>query len=171
MRMSYRGLLLWIALAGLAVGIAFGGGIAFGRNTAPETVVTVTSSGGGAASQGGATGSATPTPSQAAASGGQSATPTPAPTGGAGGFRQQVGTPVSGTVKSVEGNIVTVSTTSGDTKIQVGEGATIRKIENGALSDVIAGKSILATGQLNAEGVLVAVSIDIGQVSPRIASP
>ena len=154
--MSYRSLLLAVAVVGLAVGIAFGGGIALGRNTAPETIVTVTSSGGGSASQG------------RTAPAGQSATPTPAPTGAAGGFgiRPQGGTPVTGTVKSVEGNIVTVSTSSGETKVQVGEATAIRKIESGALSDVSIGASIVAVGQPNAEGAVVAASIEIGSASP-----
>lgn len=158
MVISYRGLLFMIAVAGLAVGIAFGGGIAYGRNTAPETIVTVTASGSGTTGQSSATtGSASDRLNQLRAQG-----VTPGQNPGAG---------ISGTVKSIEGNVLTVSRESGDTKVQVGENTVICKVETGALSDIKPGASIVATGQPNAEGTVVATSIQITSASSQGAAP
>ena len=97
--MSSARLLLIVAIIGIVVGVAFGGGLAVGKGTAmrpaPTTAsaaVTLGSAGGAAGCFGGADGSAG---------------------GGAGSSGSQTNVPTTGTVQSVAGNVITVAGAGG----------------------------------------------------------
>jgi hypothetical protein len=85
--------------------------------------------------------------------------------GGAGGQGQAggfAGRGVSGTVESVDGNTITVTTRNGQTeKVQLASNATITKQTSGQLSDITKGAQIVALGQANG-GTFQATSIQIG---------
>ena len=58
MRPRFANLIIAVLIAGVAVGVAFGGGILYGRNSAPtpKTASAAPSTGGGAAATGAAAG-------------------------------------------------------------------------------------------------------------------
>ena len=77
-------------------------------------------------------------------------------TGGAGGgFRPGL----TGTVKTVEGNEITVSTAQGDLVATVGEDTTIRIFNDGAISDLIEGMAVTVVGTRDESGTLEAATI------------
>ena len=92
--------------------------------------------------------------SQRGAQGGQAA--------GQGGFNRGG---VAGTVSSVSGNTITITTRSGQTqKIELAADGKVRKQVDGQLSDITAGEQIVATGAQNGDA-FQATSIQIGNSS------
>ncbi len=77
----------------------------------------------------------------------------------AGGFG---GRGVSGTVASVDGNTITVTTRNGQTqKVQLANNGTVSKQASGQVSDITKGAQIVALGQANGD-TFQATSIQIG---------
>jgi hypothetical protein len=105
---------------------------------------------GSAASAGAPTGATGP--------GGQGGTaPTGAPgQGGPGGA-------TSGTVTSVDGNVVTLTTSSGSTvKVTVGDTTTINRSLSAKVSDITAGQTLMVRGTTGTDGATAATSITVG---------
>ena len=79
--------------------------------------------------------------------------------GQGGGF---AGRGVSGTVASIDGNTLMITTRAGQTqKVQLASGATVGKQVSGQLSDISTGEQITAIGQANGD-TFQATSIQIG---------
>ena len=78
-----------------------------------------------------------------------------------------VGTPgarpaTSGTVKSVDGNTIVVTTrNNGDVKVQVADNAIISKMETGTIKDIQPGLRIIVVGERGASGVITAQSVQL----------
>jgi len=147
-KFNYKTVLIAVGAVALTLGIAFGGGVAYGRSSAPQSQLSVVSSGnsgrGAANSTGGGTGN------------GQGS-------GRQGGGGQGLGRPVAGSVKSVDGDTITISTqNNGDVKVQLSSSATIVKEAAGSSSDIQPGQFVLARGQQNADGSLTANTVNVG---------
>ncbi len=88
--------------------------------------------------------------------------------GGNGGFGggngANGGSVTSGTIKSVGNNTVTVTSNRGDIVVQLPNTAVIRATVAGTTSDVVMGQTVLARGQSDASGVVVATSVQVGQL-------
>ena len=79
---------------------------------------------------------------------------------GQGGFNRGGG--VAGTVSSVSGNTITITTRGGQTqKIELAADAKVRKQVDGQLSDITAGEQIVATGAQSGD-TFQATSIQVG---------
>ncbi len=127
MRTKFSWTLTFVAVVALAVGVSFGAGTVYGRNSATTTTVTVT--GGGQSAQG-------------ASFSGQ--------TGGtaAAGLR-----PVTGTVASVSGQTLTLKTAAGtDVTVNLGPSAQIGKASTGDASSLAPGASVFVLGQRQQDG-------------------
>lgn len=102
---------------------------------------------------------ATATPSSAGTAAGASATG-PGGQGGAGG----PGGGTSGTVTAVDGNVVTLTTSSGSTvRVTVGDATTINQSVTAKVSDLQAGQTLMVRGTTGTDGSTAATSITVGQ--------
>ncbi len=72
-----------------------------------------------------------------------------------GGFRPGL----TGTVKGVEGNEITISTAQGDLVATIGEETTIRLIDDGAIADLLEGMSVTVVGARDESGAIEATTI------------
>jgi hypothetical protein len=70
---------------------------------------------------------------------------------------------VAGTVSSVSGDTVTVTTSSGDDQFQLSASTTILKVESATESDLVQGEFALVRGQRNQDGTVTATSVQVGQ--------
>lgn len=96
------------------------------------------------------------------------ATPTP----GAPRSDAQGGGFVAGTVKSVNGNTVTVTTNNnGDTQFQLSDSATVQKVVDATPFDLVPGKFVTVRGQQNADGTIEAASVQLSDQPPPQRSP
>lgn len=126
----------------------------------------------GTPQQGTPGGSGTPQPSTTPA-GSQSGTPQPGttPSGGQGGTPQPGTTPQggpgvggrgnTGTVSKIEGNIITLTTSTGILSVKTSDITIVEKMIKGSLADISAGENIMVTGQRNADGSIAAANITI----------
>ena len=159
--MNTKGFLLLVVtvvVIGGSIGGAFSGGLALGRtqtdNLTPETALLQQfgggqfpsgSSSGGPLAEGRLGGIATG--GQVFRSEGESRVSGDAPTG----FGDRSGfdpsafsrSIVSGTVGAVDGNVLTVTTDSGETKVNLGDESTIQLFESGTPSDLSTGDRVL----------------------------
>ncbi len=91
---------------------------------------------------------------------------------GGGTFLLRPGQGTRGTIESIEGNILTLSTPQGPVKVVVGDGTIIQKSARGAIGELSAGMSVAVMGQradngtLQAEAVLVTPEGDAGPPAP-----
>ncbi len=90
------------------------------------------------------------------------------PGAGRGGF----GGGATGQVKSVDGNILTLSTAQNETKVTLSDTTRIEKSVQGALSDLQPGMQVMVTGQRDANGNITAVQVLIlNNGQPNAATP
>ncbi len=78
-----------------------------------------------------------------------------------GGGNRQGPAPIFGTVASVSGDTMTVTTQQGTTNVKV-TGAKIQQTLDGSASDLTAGEAVLIAGQQGSDGSFTANSIQIG---------
>lgn len=134
MRLKFNWLLTAVAVAALAAGVSFGAGTVYGRNSATTTTVTVTGGGQGA---------------QGASFSGQAGS-----TGGAG-LR-----PVSGSVKAVNGQAVTITTAAGtDVTVNLSASSQIGKASASDATALAPGSSVIVLGQRQQDGSVSASEV------------
>ena len=178
MRPRFTNLIIAVLIAGIAVGVAFGGGILYGRNTAPtpkaaNAAPAPAAAGGGAAAAGGGA---------AAAGGGAGAG------GGFGGGARAAGTPgaggrggaggaggfggVVGAISKVAGNTIDVTTAQGTTvPVQIAPDTRILTSTEGSVSDLRPGLIVTVVGQADATGTVPATAIQIQPIGPGQPNP
>lgn len=94
--------------------------------------------------------------------GGQDAGSNPGRLGAwAGGDAGNGGAATIGTVKSVEGKTVTVTTRNGDVKVLLGDNTTVQKMAAGTPQDIQPGQRITAFGTADSSGTVTAGSIQL----------
>ena len=71
------------------------------------------------------------------------------------------GAGLTGTVQSVQGNVVTVETSQGPSQATVGADTNIQKTDRGTLEDLVIGVRVTVVGQRGADGTFQADSISI----------
>jgi len=77
------------------------------------------------------------------------------------GVARQGGAGTSGTVKSVDGNTVVVTTRNGDVKVKLGQDTTVQKMAQGSLQDIQPGERIVVTGDTDSGGTVNARSVQL----------
>jgi len=80
--------------------------------------------------------------------------------GAADSSQTQSSSPISGSVASLNGDILTVTTRQGDTKVKV-TGAKIQKTVDGTADDLKAGETVVVTGEQDSSGSFVASTIQV----------
>lgn len=80
---------------------------------------------------------------------------------GLGQNRGAFGGGATGQIKSVEGNVITLSTPQNVTTVNLSDTTQIEKTVAGALSDLTPGMTVRVTGQRDANGNIAAASIQI----------
>src|SRR6266545_5708472 len=135
MILSFRTLAIGIGVMGIAMGVAFGAGVAYGRGD-PKTVQS-----GLTQQQIQQLYGAPTNPGAAAAAGGTGAGQGTAGAGqNAGAGAAAIGArATSGRVTSVNGQTVTIETARGSQKVNVASSAAVNKISSGAASDITEG--------------------------------
>jgi hypothetical protein len=69
----------------------------------------------------------------------------------------------AGTVKSINGNVVTVTTNNnGDVQFQMSDSVAVQKVVEATVRDVVPGRFVTVTGQSNADGTIEASSLQVG---------
>ncbi len=138
MRLNFLGLLILVAIVGVAVGGAYGAGIVMGKGTAPAATQAQ-----GAAGDAGAAGAA-----GASRAGGNSFG-----SGGSG---------ISGTVQKIDGNTLTITTQSGgSTQVTLSDNTSIRKTTEASRNELAQDVAVVILGQQGSGGNLAASSIQI----------
>ncbi len=130
--------LTWIAVAGLAAGIAFGGGVLFGRTHAAkaQTVQVL------------------PTTQDQAGSGRASS-----PSGRTGRFG---GAGVSGTIESVSGTTMTVKSADGtQTKVDLAHSPRVEQLQTSQVDQLKSGEDVVITGQAQTDGSFQATAVTV----------
>ena len=159
MTISFRTLATSIMALGLALGLTFAGGVAWGRASVAETVVTEQVQSAGGSQLGGGAGQAG-TQGRAAGQGGQGAAgragASPSPTDG-----DRQGS-VTGTVARRDSDTIEVTTATGSVSVKLSGNTAIRKTVEATAADITPGQSVLVQGQRNPDGSLAAASIQIG---------
>jgi len=162
MTISFRTLATSIMALGLALGLTFAGGVAWGRTSVAETVVTEQVQSAGSSQLGGGAGQAG-TQGRAAGQGGQGgqgaagrAGASPSPTDG-----DRQGS-VTGTVARRDSDTIEVTTATGSVSVKLSGNTAIRKTVEATAADITPGQSVLVQGQRNPDGSLAAASIQIG---------
>ncbi len=160
---SFILLLVGIVVVGGAVGGAFFGGEALGKkNEQASLTQTMQNRIGQFANAGaGAGGGGTRQPGGGGGAGGQFVRINPA--GGGGGL---FGGGTIGTIQSVSGNMLTVTTQNGSSvQVILGSNTTIEKIGQGTIGDLAAGANVTVGGQRNADGSIQAATILLNQTA------
>ena len=158
MALNLRSLGVGIAIVGVAVGVAFGSGIAYGRGD-PKTVEggltqqqiqsLLGISGAQATGGTGAAGATTGAPDA-----------TGAPRQGAGGTgAAALSRNPTGRVVSIAGNVITIETAQGQSKVNITPTTTITRSSTAVLADIKEGMTIVAGGTRNADGSFDASSL------------
>ncbi len=75
----------------------------------------------------------------------------------------------SGTVASIDGSTLTLTTAQGPVTVNVGSNTSVQKTDTGALSDIQEGESLTVIGSRDANGNITATSIIIRP--PRQGAP
>jgi len=145
LKLSFPALVLTFLILGIGAGTAFGGGVLYGRNTAPVRAAAATAAAAGGQTQ--------------ALSGGASGTPS------AGGQRGSVGAGSGGTagaVDSISGNTLNVRTQVG-TLVAVSLAPDTRVITTtqGTVADLKPGTLVTVIGQPDSSGAIPATAISI----------
>jgi len=71
------------------------------------------------------------------------------------------GRATTGTVEKVEGNVVTLNTSTSTVSVNIGNSTSIEKMAEGSLADITLGANITVSGNKNADGSIEARSITI----------
>jgi hypothetical protein len=141
-RNVFQVLLALVAVFGLGLGLAFGGGVLYGRKTAkaaPAPAVVTPQAGGGGFGAGAAAGQ-----------------------GGQGGQAGGQGRNTAGVIEKVEGNTVTLRTQGGGTTtISLASDTEIRQTVPAQASDLKPGQTVVVTGNPGADGAVQARSVTI----------
>lgn len=150
MQVTFRLLVFALAAVGLAVGLSFGLGVAYGKGNPREVNTGLTQQQiqaliGGSGAAGGATGGAGAVGT--ARAGGQ------AP-GGAATLNN-----TTGQITAVDATSVTVQTAQGPVKVNVAGNTTVQTLTTGKLSDLKVGDSIVVAGTRGADGAIAATTI------------
>ncbi len=163
MQLTYRYVLIGIAALGVALGVAFGAGVAYGRGDPREVQSGLTTqqiqsllgintaqaaSSGAAPAGGGAAG----TGSGAGAQRGQAA-------GAGGGLTALLGGAVAGRVTAVTGDSVTIETAQGPQKINLSAATSVSRVSTGTSDDIREGATIIASGTKKDDGSYDATSV------------
>ena len=91
--------------------------------------------------------------------GNQGGTGQPSGTDNSGNGRQASGGGTTGTVVSVEGDVLTINTDSGNIQVQTSDTTLIQKFTSVSLSELEEGESIVVSGTTNDDGSITARSI------------
>lgn len=160
MKIGFGPLLIAALVAGLIGGIAFGGGVLYGRITAPQPAQAQSTSVNAARA---ATVSAAVAGTPAAGRGGRGGSSF----GGAGG-----GNAVQGAITGVNGSTLTIRTAVGtEQQVQITPQTQISMLQSAGLNDLIPGTVILVQGQASDNGPFVAGSITITAAAPNAPRP
>ena len=157
MSLSFRTLAIGIGVMGIALGVAFGAGVAYGRGD-PKTVQS------GLTQQQIQQLYGAPTNPAAAGAGGAAGAGQNA---GAGGAAALAARATSGRVTAVSGQTITIETARGSQKVNVASSASVNKISGGAASDITEGTTIFASGTRKDDGSFDATSVS--QVPSELA--
>jgi hypothetical protein len=158
MALTFRTIIIGVAVLGIGMGVAFGAGVAYGRGD-PKTVQSgltqqqlqsllgvsgAGATGGQAVGQGG-------TGSQGAGQGGAAAALTRNP---------------SGRITAIDGQTLTIETRTGPLKVNVSPTTKINKLAAGAASDLSADGTVIVSGTRRPDGSFDAT--EISQVPPEL---
>ncbi|HXH22541.1 MAG TPA: hypothetical protein VNN10_10955 [Dehalococcoidia bacterium] len=150
MKVSFRIIMIAVAVVGLGFGASFGAGVAYGRGT-PKTVSAAPTQQqlnlqlGVTGSTGGASAAAT----QVAGAGGQR--------GGA--AQALAGRTTTGRVTAIEGRTLTIETAQGSQKVNLAANATLEKLSTATLADFKVGDTIVASGTRASDGTFEASAL------------
>jgi len=165
MKVTFRIIMIGIAVLGLGFGASFGAGIAYGRSTPKAAASTPTQQQlnaqlgvSGAGTSGTAQASGTTTAGAGQRGGGAA--------GGA--ALQALARNASGRVTAIDGRSVTIETAQGSQKVNLSANGTVQKYTTGALSDLKVGDTVIASGTRNADGSFEASSLT--QVTQDLAT-
>jgi hypothetical protein len=165
MAINFRTVALGMAAFGIALGITFGAGVAYGRGD-PKTVESglsqqqIQSLLGISGGQGtGGSGSA----------GGQGAQGMGQQRGGSGATAGVLGAgATAGRVTAISGQTVTIQTSQGNMRLNLAASTSINKMQTGAIPDLREGQTIFATGTRKDDGSFDAAAIT--QLPPELQS-
>ena len=164
MKITYRMMLIGIAVLGLGFGVSFGAGVAYGHGN-PKTqsggltqaqlnsllgINTASASGGTGTTTGGTGAAAT----------------TVAGRGGAGGALQALASAATGQITAISGNTITIQTRTGTEKVNLSASTTYQKLTSATASDFKVGDSIVASGSRNSDGSFDAKAV--GPLPPEL---
>lgn len=149
MRNAFSVLLGLVAVFGLGLGLAFGGGVLYGRTTAAPapTAATVAAPSGSLGALGGAGG--------AGAFGGA---------GGAGASQAGAagrGNLLAGVIEKVEGNTLTIRTPQGTSTVNLAADTEVRQTVPAQVADLKPGLTVTVTGTAGADGSMQARTVTI----------
>jgi hypothetical protein len=65
----------------------------------------------------------------------------------------------TGQIKSIDGNILTLSMAQNETKVTLSDATVVQKTDTGAASDLQPGQRVMVTGQRDADGNITAVQV------------
>lgn len=154
MTLTYRMIVIAVAVFGLGLGVAFGAGVAYGRSDPKEVQSGLT---------------AQQIQSLLGVSGGQAAS-TQSGAGAAESGQQQrggaAGRIATGLVTGVEGQTLTIETRQGSQRINLAPSTTISKLSSGTAADIKPGLAIVASGSRKDDGSFDAT--DVTQVSAEL---
>jgi hypothetical protein len=146
MALSFRTIIIGVAVLGIGMGVAFGVGVAYGRGD-PKTVQSGLTqqqlqsllgvSSGQAPGQGG--------------TGGQTA--------GQGGAGTALARNPSGRITAIDGQTITLETRTGPLKVNLGPSTRINKLATGAASDLSADGTVIVSGTRRPDGSFDATEI------------
>jgi hypothetical protein len=159
-KVGFGALVLAFLVLGVLGGVAFGGGVLYGRQTAPQPKVTAAAAPaagvGGATGLGAAAGASPAAGGRGGAGGG----------GGAGGLG--AGNFTAGAVDSINGDTIVLRTATGTTQnVQLNPATKVETTVSGSTSDLKPGAVVCIQGTPNDSGQLTALTID---VAPSCAS-
>ncbi len=161
MRNAFSVLLGLVAVFGLGLGLAFGGGVLYGRTTAAPAPTAATVAAVPSGSLGGLGGAAGP--------------------GGAGGAQAAGaagrGNLLAGVIEKVEGNTLTIRTPQGTSTVNLAADTEIRQTVPAQTADLKPGQTVTVTGTTGADGSMQARTVTItpasagGTPTPGAARP
>jgi hypothetical protein len=157
MSLSFRTLAIGVGVLGIAMGVAFGAGVAYGRGD-PKTV------------QAGLTQQqiqqlyGAPT-NPAAAAGNAGGAPASSQAGA--GAAALAARSTTGRVTAVSGQTLTIETARGSQKVNLSSSAAVNKSTRGAVSDITEGTTIFVSGTRKEDGSFDATSVS--QVPSELA--
>jgi hypothetical protein len=162
MKNTFNVLLGLVAVFGIGLGLAFGGGVLYGRTSAespplPAVLTPAPGGGGAAAFQGGGAGGAGAATGGSPAAGGQ----TGGQGGQAGGQGGQGGGQTAGVIEKIEGNTITLRTQQGTATVTLAADTDLRQTVAAQVTELKAGQTVTAQGTRGTDGTIQARSLTI----------